>query len=262
LFALIVAVASWLWLPLGGRDWHNDIGPGARRWWPDPWTEGLPLAPWAALILSPLGGIPDRVATAFTNGLSVIILALVAKRFNGPDWIAIPILISPPGWWLFTNGQTEWLMLSGLLMFNGLDILLVVLKPQVAVGVIVPRVRRAGARWFVYLAPALLFGLASFIIWPGWPLRILEFAPILIKGEWNSALWPWGLPVGLFLLWQAWRTGEDRWGIAASPFLFPYVNMPSYLGLLIVLAARWPRWTLGVWVAMWLFGFLLIFLNR
>lgn len=101
IFAIIVAVGSWIQLPEGGFDWRNDIGPGARHWWPAPWEEGLILAPWGAMLLSPLGCLPDRLATALTNGLSVIIIALVARKFDGPDWIAIPILLSPPGYWLF-----------------------------------------------------------------------------------------------------------------------------------------------------------------
>jgi hypothetical protein len=139
---------------------------------------------------------------------------------------------------------------------------LVILKPQVALGVIIPRLRRAGTRWLAYLAPSAAFGLISLVIWPGWPVGILKFAPVLLAGEWNSSLWPWGIPVGLFLLWRAWRSSEDWLGVAATPFLFPYVNMPSYLGLLIVLAARWPRWAIVIWLMVWLFGFALIFLHR
>ena len=97
LFALIVFAGSLYLFPQGGFDWRNDIGPGARHWWPAPWDEGLILAPWGAMILSPLGGLPDRIATALTNGFSVIIIALVARRLGGPAWIAIPVLISPAG---------------------------------------------------------------------------------------------------------------------------------------------------------------------
>jgi hypothetical protein len=257
LMTLGVMLASWIWLPEGGFDWRRDIGPAARQWWPTPWragVNGLPLMPWAALLLSPLGGLPDRVATTVTNGLSVIVVALSLRRFGGPDWMALPVLATPIGYWLFRNGQTEWLMLTGLLFYNGLDVLVLILKPQVAAGVIVSRLRRAGAHWLAYLLPALIMGVVSLIIWPGWPVGILNFAPVLLSGEWNSSLWPWSMVVGLGCLWRAWQTGDDRWGVVATPFMFPYVNLPSYVGVLIVLAARWPKWFLLVWGLVWLGG--------
>jgi hypothetical protein len=140
--------------------------------------------------------------------------------------------------------------LAGLLVFNGLDPLILVLKPQVAAGAIVARVRRAGARWWVYLAPLAVILAVSLVVWRGWPGGLLSYRELLISGDWNSAVWPFGLPFGLGLLWWAWRTGDERFGIVATPLLFPYVNMPSYLGLLAVLAIRWPRWALLAWLVM------------
>jgi hypothetical protein len=264
-FALSVFAGSWVFLPGGGFDWHNDIGPSTRQWWPAPYesgVNGLPLAPWAALLLSPLGGLPNHAATAITNAITVFVVALVVKRFGGRDWLALPILLTPSGFWLFYNGQTEWLMLFGLLFFNGFDALLLILKPQVAAGAIVSRIRRADQRWWIYLTPLVAMILLSFLVWHGWFLKIFSFAPILIKGDWNSSVWPWGMVVGIGLLWQAWKTGDDRWGVAASPLLSPYVNLPSYLGLLIVLAARWPRWFLLIWGLVWIGAIVSLIVNR
>jgi hypothetical protein len=246
--ALAVAVGSWVLEPTGGFDWHNDIARAARNWWPAPWQEGLPLAPWAAMLLSPLGGLPDRLATAITNGASVIVLALVIGHYGGPAWLAIPLLISPFGYWLFRNGQTDCLLLGGLLIFNGLDPLILVLKPQVAIGAIVSRFKRAQAQRWRYLLPLGIGVALSLVIWWGWPRGVLHYAPVLLSANWNSAAWPYGIPVGIVLLWLAWRSGDDLWGIAATPLLFPYVNLPSYLGLLAVLAARWPRWVILGWL--------------
>jgi hypothetical protein len=257
-FAVAVLVGSWFLFPEGGFDWRNDIGPGVRHWWPAPWDEGLILAPWGALLLSPLGGLPDRISTALTNSLSVIIFALISRKFGGPDWIAIPVLMSPPGYWLFYNGQTEWLVLIGLLFFNGLDIPLLLLKPQVAIGAFLPRLRRAGDQWKHYVLPGFIIFMISILIWPLWPFKMPEIIPVLTAGSWNSALWPWGIPIGVFLLWYSWKTVDDRWGVAATPFLFPYINMPNYLGLLIVLAAKWPKWSLMLWAVMWIVGLVVL----
>ena len=249
LFAVAVAVASYLFLPLGGLDWRNDIAPGARHLWPAPWTEGLPLLPWAALILAPLAALPDRLATALLNAGSVVALALVIRSFGGRDWMAIPLLASPFGFWLFSNGQTDTIILAGLLLPKGADLLILALKPQVAFGVVVARLRQSGKHWPRYLAPLAVMLALSLAVWPDWPLALVGFAPVLIPASWNWSIWPWGLPVAAWLLWRAWQSQDDRFAVAATPFLFPYVNPPSYLGLLAVLAVRWPRWVVAGWLA-------------
>ena len=138
LFALSVGALSWYWLPEGGHDWRNFFLLAGRNWWPDPWggLGAFPYPPWASLLISPLAALPARVATVLTNTTAVLMLTLVIRRFDGPEWVVLPVLISPPGFWLFSNGQLDWLVWWGLLMFNGLDILLLTIKPQVAIGVV------------------------------------------------------------------------------------------------------------------------------
>ena len=120
----------------------------------------------------------------------MIVFALTVCRLGGSPWLVFPLLISPMGFWLFTNGQTDCLILGGLLFFNGLDPLILVLKPQVAAGAIIARLRRAGARWVSYIAPlAIVLGL-SLVVWWGWPAGLLEYRRLLIGGDGNSSVWP------------------------------------------------------------------------
>ncbi|MFQ5943557.1 MAG: hypothetical protein ACE5JF_08395 [Anaerolineales bacterium] len=253
--AAIVFVVSLFFLSEGGFDWRNDIAPAARAWWPEPWVFGFPQAPWAAAIVFPIANLPDRLATAFTNGICMLVLAAVARKYRGPEWSAILVYLSPPGFSFFVNGQTEWLVLLGLTFYNGLDPILLLIKPQVAAGVLLPRLIRAGDSWKTYIVPGAIFVVLSLVVWPLWPVRLWQsFSPVLIGSEWNASAWPWGIAVGVVLLWIAYRTRDDFWGVVASPFLFPYVNWPSYLGLLIVVAARWPRMFAIGWVLMWVLG--------
>jgi hypothetical protein len=253
--AIFIAVVSWIWGPQGGYDWHNFFAIAARNWWPNPWAyiKDFPYVPWTGLLLSPLGGVTDQLATTITNTMSVIVMACVAKHLGGPSWVVVPVLLSPPGYWLFSTGQVDGLILSGLLFFNGLDLVIIAIKPQLAIGVFIARLKRSKGQWLRYLAPAVLVGVLSLLIWPGWPLRALpDPQPYWLKASWNTAVWPWGVPVALGLLWYAWRTGEDSWGIVASPLLSPYVNVANWLGLMLALAAKWPRVALIIWLAMWL----------
>src|SRR5258708_959405 len=76
-FAVIVAVLTWVRLPNGGNDWVHGAALAARDWWPVPWTHSFPLAPWGALLFSPIATLPDRLGTVIGNFLSIIVLAMV-----------------------------------------------------------------------------------------------------------------------------------------------------------------------------------------
>jgi hypothetical protein len=259
-FALVIAVVSWFWLPKGGMDWRDDIAPGARAW-RAPWAEGLPLIPWAAVALRPLAALPDRLATAVVNGASVVLLGLLTRRLGGKDWYAIPVMLTPLGYWMMGNGQIDCLLLAGLWASRGLDVVILITKPQVAAGAIVARLRQAGT-WrqrAIYLAPAVAALLVSLVIWPGWPMQIAGYRTVLLDASWNWAIWPWGLPIAAWLLWRAWQTGKEAWGLLATPFLFPYVNAHTFVVAAAVAAVLWPRAALAAWLVLWAaFGWLTV----
>src|SRR5436305_1139331 len=103
-FALVVAVLTWVRLPEGGNDWIRGAALAARDWWPAPWLHNFPLAPWGALLFSPVATAPDRLGTVIGNFLSVIVLAMVIRRFGGPDWIVVLVMLTPAGYFLLING--------------------------------------------------------------------------------------------------------------------------------------------------------------
>jgi hypothetical protein len=254
-FALLVGLGSYQWMSHGGSDWQNDIGPGIRHL-ETPWQEGLVLPPYMAVLLSPLGLVSDRLGTALLNTISVLLLALVIKKFNGSQWLTIPLLLSPPGYWLFKNGQTDIICLSGVL-FGGWGVPLLLAKPQVALLVCLPLFRQKGWKFFI---PGIAVVGLSLMVWPLWILRMKEVVPTqtLVEGGWNLSLFPYSIPFGLLLLGLAWKFKDFRWGIVASPLLSPYVNMPSYLGALTVLATIKPKIAVAVWLLIWGSGVLFL----
>lgn len=251
--ALIVFAGSLALLPQGGNDWREYFGPSARNWWPAPWEHGLPNPPWTALILSPLGFLPDRWVTALTNGFSVIVFAVAARKLGAPHWVAFLVLSTPFGIWMFNNGQIEWLVLLGLLLRKGADVPFLVIKPQVGLAVVLTRLSRAGHKWFTYLLPGIVVVILSLLVWRLWPLEIFSRNQSLLDGGWNLSLWPWGIPVGAIVLALGWKYQDDGWGLVASPLLSPFVNGASYLGLVLALASKRPKLSLIGWLAVWIF---------
>jgi hypothetical protein len=236
-FALVVGGVSWITMPKGGLDMRQDILPSLWHW-RAPWEEGVPLFPWATLILMPLRFFTPREATAIVNGLSVMLICLLIKRFEGNVLLTIPVMLSPFGYWLFVTGQTDAIVLAGVLLPAGFDLLLF-WKPQVLAQIFW---RRGFAKPKIYLISGIVLLALSWIIWGFWPRDILQFGQTqLIGGWWNRSLWPYGIPTGIFMIYLSLKKKDDGYGVIASPLLFPYVNGTSYIGLLAVVAAKWPK---------------------
>ncbi len=236
-FVVAVAYLSWYLLPDGGLDMRDDILPSLKSW-RAPWTEGTPLFPWATLVLMPLRLFSARTATALMNSISVIAVACVIRRMGGNALMAIPVLFSPVGYWLFTTGQTDGIILASILLPAGYDLLLF-WKPQVALHAFWIRVRMAP---MPYIISGIAVALLSLAIWGIWPIAILSFAQkYLLHGWWNKAIWPYGVPLGLGLVYLSIKRHDEGYGVMASPLLSPYVNGPSYIGLLVAVASKWPR---------------------
>jgi hypothetical protein len=236
-FALAIGILSWMALPNGGIDMNADILPSLGNW-RAPWEEGTPLFPWATLILMPLRLLTPRDATALINGFSVVIIAFLIRRFDGNIWFTVPIVLSPIGYRLLTTGQTDAIVLAGVFLPAGLDLLLF-WKPQVLAHIFWVR---GMAQPKVYLIAGAVLFVFSLLVWGWWPKIIMEFGRTqLMDGWWNFSLWPYSIPPGLLMIYLSIREKDIGYGIIASPLLFPYVNGPSYIGLLAVVAAKWPR---------------------
>ena len=170
--------------------------------------------------------------------------------------LAIPVMLSPFGYKLFTTGQTDALILASVFLPAGLDLLLF-WKPQVIAHIYWSRVFKKPK---VYLISGLALLIFSFLVWGFWPKEVWEFGRTqLIGGWWDYSVWPYGIPLGIFAAYMSFKKEDDGYGIIASPLLFPYVNGPSYIGLIAVSAAKWPK---VFWVCTILFViYLIITLN-
>lgn len=248
-FAFIVAAISWQGMPDGGLDMREDILPSLINW-VAPWKEGTPLFPWAVVILMPLHLLTPRLATALINVISVILLSLVIRKYQGNILLGIPLLLSPLGYGLFSNGQTDAIVLAGMLLPPGLDLLLF-WKPQVMGHAFWVRGRK---NLKIYLVSGGILFLLSFFVWGFWPIEVFLFGrDHLLNGWWNKSMWPYSIPVGTILVYLSIKKQDEAYGIIASPLLFPYVNAPSYLGLFAVIASKWPRVFWGCFLVYWVY---------
>jgi hypothetical protein len=257
LLAIVLAISAgagtWVSVPTGGYDWSQAFAPAGRHWRPAPWEYAFPYLPWGALGLAPLAAFPDRLGNALLSALGALLMVAVLRRYGGRAWLALPIVLSPFGMRLFDLGQTDMLILAGLLLPAGFDLVVLAIKPQVAAGAILTRLVNAarGRELVRYLAPLVIVMAASVWVWPGWPAALLQTSLTHVGANWNAAPWPAGLPLGLALLWRAWRKNDDALGVLATPLLAPFFNVQTLVASLVILAARWPRWFGAAWLASW-----------
>ena len=249
---LIVLIVAFALSPLpGGDDWENLSAASRRVWTGQPlYTQAYHNPPWLAVALSPLGLLPQRLGWAIVSVTTLIVVSAVVRRWGGGLSTMALALLSPPILYTLLHGEIDGLILGGVLLPPEWWILIGLTKPQVAIGLVfgIPRdrlVRAIVIAGLVLVASLLWFGL--------WPLRWLEQANPLHQG-WNlwAGLWPMQVPAGVLLILLGISRKDERWLVAASPFLSPYAATSSLLGPWMVACSFLKGWqALVVLLAWW-----------
>ncbi|MEK6222629.1 MAG: hypothetical protein N2D54_10335 [Chloroflexota bacterium] len=155
------------------------------------------------------------------------------------------VLFSPPFIWTVFLGQLDGLIIGAYLLPAELAIILAMFKPQTALAAGIHAVRQKP--WVLVIA--IIIAISATIIW-GWPFNINSDVGGLLEsaGIWNWSLWPYGL----ILLPLLFIKKEDiRYGMFASPFMFPYAGLQSLIGPMIA-AATWPwQYFIPLWLLSW-----------
>jgi hypothetical protein len=178
----------------------------------------------------------------FVFALSVLGIGIRAHRYKkSPIPIAFAIL-SLPTLWVFFMGNLDGLVLFGML-FMPVGVPLVLMKPQVAAFALLAR-----RDWFI---TAAIWGILSLLIWGFWPQNMLMVMTPEWKIGWvqDITLFPWGLLIGLPLLWFSKRDQDLLMaaGTLITPHLFPY----HFIMLMPALARMRWYWMLITWAVSW-----------
>jgi hypothetical protein len=122
------------------------------------------------------------------------------------------------------------LVMLGALLPPAPGLLLLLIKPQIGMGAAIFYLvgayrtgRIAGVlRTF---APILIASVLGAVLFPVWIERIVSYP----ENIWNRSLFPFGIPVGLLLLWTGIRKRNVFLAIASTPFFTPYLTFYTYL---------------------------------
>ncbi len=192
-----------------------------------------------------------KVGNAINLALILMIPYFVVRKFGG-DWKTLLLVYTfPPYLHLVSVGNIDWLPLLAWLSPPGLAVMFALVKPQVCGAMSLILFKRHG--WRV-LIPISILGVISLFIWG---LKPIDVSISFRQSEplWNmaSVLFPYFVPVGLYLLYKAYRTDNLHLAALSSVFFVPYIALYSFGAWFIVLACYYRPWAIGLSVGMWIF---------
>ncbi len=199
--------------------------------------------PWVLFFL-PHAWLPLNWGNALNFLLNVTLLAIITRRFGGGWQTYILVFTSPFFFDLARTNNIEWIPLLSLLLPPPYGLPLLILKPQSFGGIIIIWLKKY--RWRL-LWPTILILVVSLFVWRSWFLQITP--PLDVS--WNFSMWPMGIPLGLYMLYKAYKSDDELIAAAATPFLVPYVAPYSLVNLLAILGGKYKREVFYVYVATW-----------
>lgn len=221
-----------------GTDWHMAYYPATALLLhgKNPYAlANLNAPPWLMVLLIPFALLGRQLGLAVMFFVGFGAFAYTAHRLGATPLSIVATLFSPVFILGFYGGNYDWLVLIGLLLPAPAGLLVAALKPQNSIGMIIywawQAWRQGGWRKLVTtFTPVAIAVTASFAIFGNWRAGRSDD---LLHSWWNMSLFPWSIPVGLWLLYRALRKQNAGRAIAASPCLSPYVNLGTWSATLI-----------------------------
>jgi hypothetical protein len=205
--------------------------------------------PWVALLFVPLALLP--VGLAWRIYLVFMLLGFVFALYRmklGVVGIAA-MGLSPFILLSLYYSNIDWLVLLGATFAPAYGIWLVVLKPQMSIILIALwmwRDRRESKRKLLFTYGPVIMVCVLCVILGLW--RSPAFSDL---NKWSADIFPWGVPLGLFLGWLAIRRDDELLALAGAPFLTPYLAIFSWApAILPLLKSR--KWALVAVIASWI----------
>ena len=234
-------------------DWNHSLRPAALAMLHghSPYGAGFYNPPWGLLPFIPFAAMPPSWGRFTLFLVSFCGFAYLARQLSAKPASILLFLTSFPVIACLDSGNIDWLPMLGFVAPAPLALILAVIKPQIGIGIAVYWLfeswRQGGARRIVlnFLPVSLLLG-SSFLFYGLWPLAVPDLSAV----SWNIALFPYTVPVGIFVLCTAILRREARPSMSAGILLSPYYSWMTLSSLLVALLHR-PRFLAVAWIATW-----------
>ena len=184
---------------------------------------------YIAWLFYPLSSLSQESACRIASFVAYIAYGIVFWFLTGRKLLnTVILLLSAFPFFSAYYGNLEWMPVIGVLVPDWIAIWLFAVKPQigfVAIALLIYwRMRDRGL-----LSAAILVAPLAAVLLLSVSLGWMHNTPL--GSSWNISLWPIGIPVGLLLVAFAMKNKSRALGLAAGPFLSPYVGPMSWVAI-------------------------------
>jgi hypothetical protein len=258
--AFICGVILFTIFPPSAADWRATFGPVSSMFLHPYSINTFNYPPWTVLLLYPIHYFSMNMGIAIIASLNLFVIGLLVITRKGDGLALFLTLTSYPLLALIANGSLEWIPALGFIFQNGWGLPLLMVKPQSGI--------LAALAWFMdaknkilFIIPAILTMLLSFVIWGNWPAEMLasirfmnnaKIGPSMV----NVSPWPWAIPVGLGLLFYIIKfkpASSEILGAVATLCLVPYFVPHSLIIPFALLSISHRRLSILFWVLLWIY---------
>jgi hypothetical protein len=206
---------------------------------------------WTYVMLAPFALLPFWTGRILLFLVSIVAFAVTAVKMGASKFQLVLFLCSAAVFGGLYSGNIDFLVTLGYWMPPQIGLFFVLMKPQIGACLAIYWMYMAwqegGAREVVRVfAPVTIAYLLSFLMYGFWFKHLLNMP----NNPWNWDLFPYLVPIGLFLLYKALQQKDKRLSGISSPMLAPYVTGYNFAIVLLSLFNR-PALFLAAWATLW-----------
>jgi hypothetical protein len=236
---ILVALPSLYYSVSVGQDWYQFYRPAtlALIQGQNPYDiRDFHNAPWALIPFIPFALVPYQLGRVGFFLLSLAGFFYIPYKLGAKPISVILFVTSYPVISCLNGGGIEWLPMLAFVTPAPVSLIFAAIKPQIGIGIgvywLFESWRSGGVRTVIknFLPVTLMLG-ASFFFYGFWVLTFMGKTQNVV----NISIFPYLVPIGLYLLWTAIKQRHARPAMAAGPFFAPYHTLFSLAAPLIVL---------------------------
>jgi hypothetical protein len=230
-----------------GIDWKATYSQIPEHWRNPYEIPTFTSPPWIMFLL-PHAWLPIAWGNAINLLLNISLIVAIVIRYKGGWLLMLLIFTSPPFLDLVRTNNVDWIAMLALIVPAMWGLPILASKPQALGGVSIIW-WKSGTQKIRLLIPLIAIISVSILIWGLWPLQLKP----VHKSAWNFAPWPILLPLGLYMLYRAYKSDNAFLAAAATPFVVPYLAPYSIAGLMAFTGCKYRREVFIAYVAFWIY---------
>jgi hypothetical protein len=242
----VTAYALYCFYPSSYNDWIHWFSKLAANLSNPMNVEGFVNPPWTALFVL-YGFLPIRISNVINLMINIVVLFLAIRYVHG-GWSGILLTFTCP---LFLEmarvNPIDWIPLLGFLLPTMWGLPLMAVKPQTLGAAILIKWKKENFQ-VKPVIPLIVVVILSFIVWGFW---IPGGAGSLINQAWNFSFWPVSIPLGVYVLYKAWKEDDEILAGASSALFLPYIAPYSIVCLLSILSGKHKKIAIGLYFIIW-----------